>query len=87
MVVLICFRSRRLFLRLGRLPWRRNGNRCRRLGGLRKRRRWFREVGNGSSAEVREVRNGLETIGDGSQNYEIGKKKRKDAMETYPDMS
>ena len=60
---------------MGRLHGRRrNRNRRWRLGELRKRRRWFREVGNGGGAEVREVRNGFETIGDGSQNYKIEKK-------------
>ena len=65
-IILVYLRSLRLLLRLRR--WderRRSGNgRRRRL----KRCGRFREVGNRGSAEVREVRNGLKTIGDGSQN-------------------
>ena len=67
-IILIYLRSRRLLLRL-RWDGRRRGRNGRRRW-LRKRRRWFREVWNGGSAEVREVRNRLETIGDGSQNWQ-----------------
>lgn len=64
-VVLISLRPRMLLLRLGWEEGRGGGDRRRR--GLRKRRGRVREVGDRSSAEVREVRNGLKTIGDGSQ--------------------
>lgn len=64
-VVLIYLRPRMVFLRLGRDEGGRCGNRCR--CGLRKRRGRIRVVGDRGSAEVKEVRNGLETIGDGSQ--------------------
>jgi hypothetical protein len=58
-IILTHIRPQRLllFLRLRGNKWRRCGNKR----GLRKCRRWFRKVGDRSSAEVREVRNGLET--------------------------
>jgi hypothetical protein len=65
-IILIYLGPRRLLLRLRR--WderRRGGNRHRR--GLRKRRGRVGEVGDRTSAEVKEVRNRFETIGDGSQ--------------------
>ena len=65
-IILIYLRSRGLFLRWGRRDGRRRGRNSHRRG-LRERRRWFREVGNRSGAEVRKVRNGLKTIGNGSQ--------------------
>lgn len=63
-IILVNLGSRRLMLL--RLDERRRGRNWswRRLG---KRRGRLREIGNRSSAEVREVRNGLETIRDGSQ--------------------
>jgi len=67
-IILVYLRPRRLLLRVRRWNGRgrsRNGRRR----GLRKRRGWFGEVGNRSSAEVREVRNRLKTIGNGSQNW------------------
>jgi len=65
-IILVYLRPRRLLLRL-RWNGRRGRNGRRRR--LRKRRGWFREVGNRSGAEVREVRNRLKTIGNGSQNW------------------
>jgi hypothetical protein len=58
-IVLIHLRPRGLLLRLRRDERRRGRNRGR--CGLRKRRGRVREVGGGSSAEVKKVRNGLET--------------------------
>ena len=66
-IILVYLRPRRLLLRL-RWDGRRRGRNGRRRG-LRERRGWLREVGYRSGAEVREVRNRLETIGNGSQNW------------------
>lgn len=70
-IILVYLRPWRLLLRLRWEEGRRGGNRRRR--GLRKRRGRIREIGDRSRAEVREVRNGLETIGDGSQRGQEGK--------------
>lgn len=67
-IILIDLRARGLllFLRLRRREERRRSrNRCRRW--LRKGRWRLGKTGDRSSAEIREVRNRLETIGDGSQ--------------------
>ena len=70
-IILVYLRPWRLLLRLRWEEGRRGGNRRRR--GLRKRCGRIREIGDRSRAEVREVRNGLETIGDGSQRGQEGK--------------
>ena len=81
-IILIHFMSRRLLLRLGWDERGRGGDRRRR--GLGKRRGRVGEIWGRSSAEVKEVRNGLETIGDGSQRG-ASKKTRQKHTQTSTD--